>query len=97
MEALAELVESLPAGVVATDPATMESYRFDWSRDTGAGTPSAVERVEDAAFGPLDRIGQLALRVLDLEDTRDKLALYGRLGLTSGDATLGELAPPADD
>ena len=57
----------------------------------------SMERVEDAAFGPLDRIGQLALRVLDLEDTRDKLALYGRLGLTGGDEALGALSPPADD
>jgi argininosuccinate synthase len=43
----------------------------------------SMERVEDAAFGPLDRIGQLTLRLLDIEDSRDKLALYGRLGLTS--------------
>jgi argininosuccinate synthase len=57
----------------------------------------SMERVDDAAFGPLDRIGQLALRVLDLEDTRDKLALYGRLGLTGGDEALGTLSPPADD
>jgi argininosuccinate synthase len=57
----------------------------------------SMERVEDAAFGPLDRIGQLALRVLDLEDTRDKLALYGRLGLTGGDEALGALSPPVDD
>ena len=56
-----------------------------------------MERVEDAAFGPLDRIGQLALRVPDLEDTRDKLALYGRLGLTGGDEALGALSPPAED
>ena len=48
MEALAALVESLPAGVVATDPATVENYRFDWSKDTGAGTPVAVVRAEDA-------------------------------------------------
>ncbi len=57
----------------------------------------SMERVEDAAFGPLDRIGQLSLRLLDLEDTRDKLSLYGRLGLTAGDAALGALSPPADD
>jgi argininosuccinate synthase len=57
----------------------------------------SMERVDDAAFGPLDRIGQLALRVLDLEDTRDKLSLYGRLGLTGRDETLGALAPPTDD
>jgi glycolate oxidase len=48
MEALAELVESLPAGVVATDPNTVDNYRFDWSKDTGAGTPVAVVRAEDA-------------------------------------------------
>jgi argininosuccinate synthase len=53
----------------------------------------SMERVEDAAFGPLDRIGQLTMRLLDIEDSRDKLALYGRLGLTSGDATLGSLMP----
>ena len=48
MDALAELVESLPDGVVATDPATLENYRFAWSRDAGAGTPVAVVRAEDA-------------------------------------------------
>jgi glycolate oxidase len=48
MEALTELVESLPSGVVVTDPATLENYRYDWSRDTGAGTPIAVVRAEDA-------------------------------------------------
>jgi len=57
----------------------------------------SMERVEDAAFGPLDRIGQLSLRLLDLEDTRDKLSLYGRLGLTGGDEALDALAPPADE
>ena len=57
----------------------------------------SMERVEDAAFGPLDRIGQLTLRLLDIEDSREKLALYGRLGLTSGDATLVSLMPPADE
>ncbi|WP_322919631.1 FAD-binding oxidoreductase [Nocardioides renjunii] len=49
MEALADLVASLPAGVVATDPATVAGYRFDWARDTAAGTPVAVVRAEDAA------------------------------------------------
>ena len=48
MDAVAELVESLPPGVVATDPATLDNYRHDWSRDTGAGTPVAVVRAEDA-------------------------------------------------
>ena len=57
----------------------------------------SMERVEDAAFGPLDRIGQLALRLPDLEDTREKLSLYGRLGLTGGDQALGALSPPTEE
>ena len=49
----------------------------------------SMERVEGAAFGPADRIGQLTLRLLDIEDSREKLALYGRLGLAAGDLPLG--------
>src|SRR6188472_2737215 len=41
----------------------------------------SMENVE-SMFGPVDRIGQLTMRVLDLEDTRAKLELYGTLGLT---------------
>jgi argininosuccinate synthase len=43
----------------------------------------SMERIEDAAFGPLDRIGQLTMRNLDLEDTRSLLALYREAGLTA--------------
>lgn len=43
------LISSLPAGVVVTDPATIENYRWDWSRDPGAGTPLAVVRPTEAA------------------------------------------------
>ena len=32
-----------------------------------------MEKVEDAAFTPLDRIGQLTMRNLDITDTRAKL------------------------
>ena len=46
---LSELVDSLPSGVVVSHPATIENYRHDWSRDTSAGTPVAVVRVENAA------------------------------------------------
>ena len=42
-----------------------------------------MENVE-SAFGPADRIGQLTMRLPDLEDSRDKLQLYGRLGLSQG-------------
>ena len=38
------------------------------------------ERVEEAAFGPTDRIGQLTMRNLDIADTRTKLELYAAQG-----------------
>jgi argininosuccinate synthase len=40
----------------------------------------SMERVEDAAFGPLDRIGQLTMRNLDIGDTRTKLDAYRNAG-----------------
>ena len=40
----------------------------------------SMERVEDQAFGPLDRIGQLTMRNLDIEDSRSKLAVYRAAG-----------------
>jgi argininosuccinate synthase len=39
-----------------------------------------MERVEDAAFGPLDRIGQLTMRNLDIADTTAKLDVYRSVG-----------------
>ncbi len=36
----------------------------------------SMERSEGAAFGPLDRIGQLTMRDLDIEDSRAKLEQY---------------------
>ncbi len=48
MSDLVELTEALPAAVVATAPDAVEKYRFDWSRDTHAGTPIAVVRAENA-------------------------------------------------
>jgi argininosuccinate synthase len=43
----------------------------------------SMEKVEDAPFSPLDRIGQLTMRNLDIVDTRDKLRIYARTGLLS--------------
>jgi len=40
----------------------------------------SMERTEDAAFGPADRIGQLTMRNLDIADTRAKLELYASQG-----------------
>jgi argininosuccinate synthase len=52
----------------------------------------SMERVEDAAFGPLDRIGQLTMRNLDIEDTRAKLDVYRAAG-TLGKGGPAELDP----
>ena len=41
----------------------------------------SMEKVENAPFSPLDRIGQLTMRNLDITDTRGKLAVYSRTGL----------------
>ena len=49
----------------------------------------SMERVEEAAFGPVDRIGQLTMRNLDIADTRAKLELYAAQGqLQSGHVEL---------
>ena len=55
----------------------------------------SMERVEDAAFGPLDRIGQLTMRNLDIEDSRAKLAVYRDVGAL-GSIGLPELDAPPD-
>ena len=41
----------------------------------------SMEKVENAPFDPVDRIGQLTMRNLDITDTRDKLGIYSRTGL----------------
>jgi argininosuccinate synthase len=41
----------------------------------------SMEKVEDAAFTPADRIGQLTMRNLDIIDTRQKLGIYSSTGL----------------
>ncbi|GAA5166202.1 argininosuccinate synthase [Amycolatopsis dongchuanensis] len=41
----------------------------------------SMERTEDSAFGPTDRIGQLTMRNLDIADSRARLEQYVALGL----------------
>jgi argininosuccinate synthase len=43
----------------------------------------SMEKVEDAPFSPLDRIGQLTMRNLDITDTRAKLGIYAQSGMLS--------------
>ena len=56
----------------------------------------SMERVEHAAFGPLDRIGQLTMRNLDIADSRAKLDVYRNAGtLTPASSTERGLLGPA--
>jgi argininosuccinate synthase len=57
----------------------------------------SMEKTE-GAFGPLDRIGQLTMRNLDIDDSRAKLEVYRQAG-TLGNGTLGplELGPSDND
>ncbi|MFN8077423.1 MAG: argininosuccinate synthase [Kineosporiaceae bacterium] len=48
----------------------------------------SMERVEEAAFGPLDRIGQLTMRNLDIADSRAKLEVYAGQGMLGGQTDL---------
>jgi argininosuccinate synthase len=51
-----------------------------------------MEKTE-GAFGPLDRIGQLTMRNLDIEDSRQKIELYRKAGALPSSAGLGALEP----
>ncbi len=53
----------------------------------------------ESAFSPRDRIGQLTMRNLDIEDTREKLLTYARSGLLtlSAGATMPQLNPPQEN
>ncbi len=54
----------------------------------------SMERTEDAAFGPVDRIGQLTMRNLDIADSRAKLEQYAAMGQLTGQAAfVGEIEP----
>jgi len=48
-----------------------------------------MEKGEEQFFTPADRIGQLTMRNLDITDTRDKLHLYGEVGLLGESETGG--------
>ncbi len=58
----------------------------------------SMEKVE-GAFSPADRIGQLTMRNLDIQDTRQKLGIYTSVGLlgASSDGAIPLLAGPSQD
>jgi argininosuccinate synthase len=49
----------------------------------------SMERTEDAAFGPQDRIGQLTMRNLDIADSRSRLEQFSGQGLVGGAPAAG--------
>lgn len=63
----------------------------------------SMERTDNAAFGPVDRIGQLTMRNLDIADSRAKLELYAAQPLDQGQVLVkngtlyGELEPGGAD
>lgn len=59
----------------------------------------SMERTENAAFGPVDRIGQLTMRNLDIADSRTRLESYAGLGMLQAPTVklFGELEPGGSD
>ncbi|MCW2829236.1 MAG: argG, partial [Marmoricola sp.] len=58
----------------------------------------SMERTEHAAFGPVDRIGQLTMRNLDIADSRAKLEEYATHSqLLDQTHLMGELEPGGAD
>ena len=85
-------------GLVVTGEVTLELRRGDDYTIVATTSPTATYRPDrlsmenvETPFGPADRIGQLTMRLLDIEDSRHKLELYGRAGLTLAQGPL-ELA-----
>ena len=60
---------------------------------TYAAERLSMEKVENAPFDPIDRIGQLTMRNLDVADTRGKLSIYSQVGLLAAgkDSVLPQL------
>jgi argininosuccinate synthase len=83
-ESIQRWVSSVVSGTVTLRLRRGEDYTIlDTSGRNFSYHPEklSMERTENAAFGPTDRIGQLTMRNLDIADTRAKLELYSdRLG-----------------
>jgi argininosuccinate synthase len=92
-EPLMRWVGSLVTGIVTLQLRRGDDYTIlstSGPHLTYAPERLSMERVEDAAFGPLDRIGQLTMRNLDIQDTRSKIDEYRAAG-TLGSGGLLEL------
>ncbi|MGH3265347.1 MAG: argininosuccinate synthase, partial [Trebonia sp.] len=79
-ESIQRWVGSLVTGVVILRLRRGEDYTVLDTRGPALSyhpDKLSMERVESAAFGPDDRIGQLTMRNLDIADSRAKLESYG--------------------
>jgi argininosuccinate synthase len=86
-ESIQRWVASLVTGEVTLRLRRGEDYSI--LRTEGAGfsyhpEKLSMERTENAAFGPTDRIGQLTMRNLDIADSRAKLEAYAAQPLDQG-------------
>jgi argininosuccinate synthase len=86
-ESLTKWVASAVTGSVTLRLRRGDDYTIIGTRGEGFSyhpEKLSMERTEDAAFGPTDRIGQLTMRNLDIEDTRTKLDMYRKQGQLDG-------------
>ncbi|MEO6955332.1 MAG: argininosuccinate synthase [Antricoccus sp.] len=95
-ESMLRWVASMVSGEVTLRLRRGEDYSvIDTQGSTFSYHPDrlSMERTENAAFGPVDRIGQLTMRNLDIADTRDKLEQYAGIGILAARETnlVGEL------
>ena len=82
-ESLARWVASTVTGTVTLRLRRGDDYSIIDTRGEGFSyhpEKLSMERTETAAFGPSDRIGQLTMRNLDIQDTRAKLEMYRNQG-----------------
>jgi argininosuccinate synthase len=78
-ESIQRWIASLVTGTVTLRLRRGEDYTVLNTEGTGFSYHPerlSMERVENAAFGPTDRIGQLTMRNLDIADSRAKLEAY---------------------
>lgn len=85
-------------GKAVTGVVTLELRRGDDYSILNTESPNLTYHPErltmekgEEAFSALDRIGQLSMRNLDIQDTRDKLQVYRKAGVISASSPLSKL------
>ena len=83
-ESLQKWVGKLVTGSVAVELRRGEDYTIlDTTGPKLAYNPEhlTMERFSDEAFSPIDRIGQLTMRNIDIAESREKLHSYSKVGV----------------